>query len=215
MHSLLKSKDFYLLHKQYWGNCKIFLMKKYIKSHYFNKWILSTISQVKMHSFFSHSGDKSLCPWKTKNFLHCLIIIESSIVIEQAFHKPLTLIPQRADRMETTNTENQANWSLGSQPCLTQWNYETCCVGPPKTDNSWWRVLTKHGPLEKNANHFSILALKTRCTVQKGKKIRHRKITEAGDIDKRWQEYTEELYKKDLHDPDNHDGVLTHLSQTS
>ena len=29
-----------------------------------------------------------------------------------------------------------------------------------------------------------------------------------------WQEYTEELYKKDLHDPDNHDGVLTHLSQT-
>ena len=35
--------------------------------------------------------------------------------------------------------------------------------------------------------------------------------TEAGDIKKRWQEYTEELYKKDLHDPDNHDGVFTHL----
>ena len=35
--------------------------------------------------------------------------------------------------------------------------------------------------------------------------------TEAGDIKKRWQEYTEELYKKDLHDPDNHDGVITHL----
>ena len=34
-------------------------------------------------------------------------------------------------------------------------------------------------------------------------------LTEAGDIKKRWQEYTEELYKKDLHDPDNHDGVLT------
>ena len=32
-----------------------------------------------------------------------------------------------------------------------------------------------------------------------------------GDIKKRWQEYTEELYKKDLHDPDNHDGVITHL----
>ena len=31
------------------------------------------------------------------------------------------------------------------------------------------------------------------------------------DIKKRWQEYTEELYKKDLHDPDNHDGVITHL----
>ena len=33
----------------------------------------------------------------------------------------------------------------------------------------------------------------------------------AEDIKKRWQEYTEELYKKDLHDPDNHDGVITHL----
>ena len=35
--------------------------------------------------------------------------------------------------------------------------------------------------------------------------------TEAEDIKKRWQEYTEELYKKDLHDPDNHNGVITHL----
>ena len=36
-------------------------------------------------------------------------------------------------------------------------------------------------------------------------------LTEAEDIKKRWQEYTEELYKKDLHDPDIHDGVITHL----
>ena len=36
-------------------------------------------------------------------------------------------------------------------------------------------------------------------------------LTEAEDIKKRWQEYTEELYKKDLHDPENHDGVITHL----
>ena len=36
-------------------------------------------------------------------------------------------------------------------------------------------------------------------------------VTEAADIKKRWQYYTEELYKKDLHDPDNHDGVITHL----
>ena len=36
-------------------------------------------------------------------------------------------------------------------------------------------------------------------------------LTEAEYIKKRWQEYTEELYKKDLHDPDNHDGVITHL----
>ena len=36
-------------------------------------------------------------------------------------------------------------------------------------------------------------------------------LTEAEDNKKRWQEYTEELYKKDLHDPDNHDGMITHL----
>ena len=36
-------------------------------------------------------------------------------------------------------------------------------------------------------------------------------LTEAEDIKKRWKEYTKELYKKDLHDPDNHDGVITHL----
>ena len=36
-------------------------------------------------------------------------------------------------------------------------------------------------------------------------------LTEAEDIKKRWQEYTEELYKKDLHDPDNHDTLITHL----
>ena len=43
--------------------------------------------------------------------------------------------------------------------------------------------------------------------------IKHRNgmdLTEAEDV-KKWQEYTEELYKKDLHDPDNHDGMITHL----
>ena len=43
------------------------------------------------------------------------------------------------------------------------------------------------------------------------KDIKGRDLTEAEDIKKRWQEYTEELYKKDLHDPDNHNGVITHL----
>ena len=38
-----------------------------------------------------------------------------------------------------------------------------------------------------------------------------RDLTEAKDIKKSWQEYTEELYKKDLHNPDNHDGVISHL----
>ena len=36
-------------------------------------------------------------------------------------------------------------------------------------------------------------------------------LTEAEDIKRRWQEYTEELYKKDVHDPDNHSGMITHL----
>ena len=40
-------------------------------------------------------------------------------------------------------------------------------------------------------------------------------LTEAEDIKKRWQEYTEELYKKDLHDQNNHDGVITHLEPDS
>ena len=47
-------------------------------------------------------------------------------------------------------------------PGLTQWNYEPCRVGSPKMDGSWWRVLTKCGPLEKGmANHFSNHALRT------------------------------------------------------
>ena len=41
--------------------------------------------------------------------------------------------------------------------------------------------------------------------------INGRDLTEAEDIKKRWQEYTEELYKKDLHDPHNQDGIITHL----
>ena len=40
-------------------------------------------------------------------------------------------------------------------------------------------------------------------------------LKEAEDIMKRWQEYTEELYKKDLHDPDSHDGVIIHLEPDS
>ena len=50
--------------------------------------------------------------------------------------------------------------------------------------------------------------------IKEDQEIRNgRDLTEAEDIKKRWQEYTEELHKKDLHDPDNHDGVIQ--SQTS
>ena len=46
-------------------------------------------------------------------------------------------------------------------------------------------------------------------------KDRNGRDLEEEDIKKRWQEFTEELYKKDLHDPYNHDAVITHLDQTS
>ena len=42
------------------------------------------------------------------------------------------------------------------------------------------------------------------------KEINGTDLTEAEDVKKRWKEYTEELYKKDIHDPDNHDSVITH-----
>ena len=60
--------------------------------------------------------------------------------------------------------------------------------------------------------HFSAWKIRdTKGTFQaKMRSINDRDLIEAEDIKKRWQEYTE-LYKKDLHDPDNHDGVITHL----
>ena len=95
-----------------------------------------------------------------------------------SFHKPLILILQR---MKTTITENKSNWSHRPQPCLTQWNYESCHVGPLKTNGSWWRVLTKRGPLEKGmANHFNTLALRTPWAVWKGKNILHWNMNSPG-----------------------------------
>ena len=44
---------------------------------------------------------------------------------------------------------------------------------------------------------------------------KRRDLTDAEDIKKRWQKYTEELHKEEFHDQDNHDGVITHLGQTS
>jgi len=50
----------------------------------------------------------------------------------------------------------------GSQPCVIQGSYESYLAGPPKMDESWWRVLTKCVALEKGmANHFSVLAPRT------------------------------------------------------
>ena len=70
--------------------------------------------------------------------------------------------------------------TLGSQPCLTQWN-QAMPVGQPKTGESWWKGLTECGPLEKGmANHFSILALRTPWTVWKGKMIGYWKRNSPG-----------------------------------
>ena len=64
------------------------------------------------------------------------------------------------------------------------------------------RDLSKKNRDTKGTFHAKIGSIKDRKCVD---------LTEAEDIKKRWQEYTEELYKKDLHDPDNHNGVITHL----
>ena len=57
-------------------------------------------------------------------------------------------------------------------------------------------------PLNQGAFHAKMGTIKDRNVLD---------LTEAEDIKRRWQEYTAELYKKELHDPDNHDGVITHL----
>ena len=64
------------------------------------------------------------------------------------------------------------------------------------------RDLFKKIRATKGAFHAKMGSIKDRKCMQ---------LTEAEDVKKRWQEYTEEVYKKDLHDPDNHNGVITHL----
>ena len=89
-----------------------------------------------------------------------------------SFHKPLFL-HERADSLTTTITANEPIWSHGPQPYLTQWNYELCHVEPPKMDGSWWRVLTKCGPLGKGmANHFQYSCLENPMNSMKRKKDR-------------------------------------------
>ena len=69
----------------------------------------------------------------------------------------------------------------GKGAYVTQWRYEPCHAGSPKTNRSKWRVQTKHDPLEERmANHSSILAARTPWTVWKGKKIWHQKMRPPG-----------------------------------
>ena len=68
--------------------------------------------------------------------------------------------------------------------------------------------------MEKTRDHFKKIRDTKRAFHAKKGTIKNRKgmeLTEAEDIKKRWQEYTEELFKKDLHDADNHDSVISHL----
>ena len=91
-------------------------------------------------------------------------------------------VTQSQTRLKWLSSSSVSMMPHGSQPCITQWNYEPCHIGPPKTDGSWWGVLTKCGPLEKGmANHFSILALRTKRTLWKGKKIGHWKMNSPGE----------------------------------
>ena len=93
------------------------------------------------------------------NFLEELSSLSRSIVFLYFF----ALIPEEGFLIPPC-------YSL-KQPCLIQWNYEPCCVGPPKTDGSWWSVLTKRGPLEKGiGNHFSILILRTHEPYEKAER---------------------------------------------
>ena len=66
------------------------------------------------------------------------------------------------------------------------------------------RDLLKKIGYTKGIFHAKMGTIKDRNGMENG-------ITEVEDIKKRWQEYTEELYEKDLHDPENHNGVITHL----
>ena len=98
------------------------------------------------------------------------------------------------------------------------------CLENPRAGRAWWAaiygVAQSQTRLKRLSSSSSSRDLFKKIRDTKGTfhakmdSIKDRNgmdLTEADDIKKRWQEYTKELYKKDLHDPDNHDGVITHL----
>ena len=77
-----------------------------------------------------------------------------------------------------------------------------------------WKEMEENNRMGKTRDHFKkILDTKGTFHAKMGalKDRNDMDVTEAENIKKRWQEYTEELYKKDRNDPDNHNGVITHL----
>ena len=90
-----------------------------------------------------------------------------------------------------------------SDLCLLPWQADSYSIHHEgRQQNGKGRGLAKKTRDAEGACHAKMGATKDRNGML---------LTEAEDIKKRWQEHTEELYKKDLHDPDNHDGVITHL----
>ena len=78
------------------------------------------------------------------------------------------------------------------------------------------KEIEENNRMEKTRDHFKKIRDTKRAFHAKKGTIKNRKgmeLTEAEDIKKRWQEYTEELYKKDLHYPENHNGVIIHVEQ--
>ena len=128
---------------KYW-NCGIIISpsKEYLGLISFRiDWFVLLAVQGTLKSLLQHHSSKA-------SILKC-----SAFFMVQLSHPYMTT--------GKTTVSTIPDWSLGSQPCLTQGNYEPCHVGPPKVNSSWWRVLAKRGPLEKGtANHFSILALR-------------------------------------------------------
>ena len=88
-----------------------------------------------------------------------------------SFRKSLILIYQRTGKMKTTITENYPNCSHGSLPCLTQWNYEPCHAGPPKTDRSQWSSDETWSTGEGNGKPLQYSCLENPWTIWKGKRI--------------------------------------------
>ena len=118
-----------------------------------------------------------------------------------------------------------------SLSCIGEGNgnpLQCSCLENPRDGGAWWAAVSGVAQSRtrlKQLNSSSSSSSSSRNLFRKirdTKGIFHAKmgsvknrngrdLTEAEDIKKRWQEYTEEQYKKDLHDPDNHDGVITHL----
>ena len=83
--------------------------------------------------------------------------------------------------------------------------------GKSESSDRFYFLGLQNGAQESNRSHEIKRCLLLHAKMGSIKDRNGMDLTEAEDIKKSWREYTEELYKKDLHDPDNHDGVITHL----